>query len=84
MQNRTVSDGDARPDDAGELLVDMDDYQVLDIAVLTDDNWGKVSAKYGPVPDTCFRFERDVPEQHGRGSDERRRIDTIDRLRDMT
>lgn len=62
----------------------MNDDEVLDVAVLADNNRGEVGSQHRPVPNTCLRLEGDVPKQHGRGSDERGRIDPIDRLRVMT
>lgn len=84
VQDRAVADGDTRSDDARKLLVDMNDDEVLDIAVLADNNRSEVGTQYRPVPDTCLRLECDIPKEHGRGSDERGRIDPIDRPRVMT
>ncbi len=70
-----MSDPDPPADDAGHLIVHMDDRAVLEVGLGTDDDGSHVAAEHGAVPDAGILAEGHVAH-HGRArSDERGRMD---------
>ena len=64
-----VADGDQFPNDCGEVVGEMDDGAVLNVAARADQNAVDVAAQDRLIPDTAVVTQRYIPQHIRTGSD---------------